>query len=88
MQHSNLGRRNRNKPTETFKFSKTASCCDAIVEGRISFVKFGEAFFCLRGKENRSRIRGFALSLRSSKFNSLLQNCVLTNSDALPYIHA
>jgi hypothetical protein len=88
MQDSNLGRRNRNKPTETFKFSKTASCCDAIVEGRISLAKFDGGFVCLRSKENRNRIRGFARSLRSSKFNSLMQNCVLTNSDALRCTYA
>jgi len=68
MQDSNLGRSNRNKPTETYKFFKTASCFGAIVEGRISFAKFDKGFFRLRGGKNLSRSRAFALSLRSSNF--------------------
>jgi len=77
MQHSNLRGSNRNKPSETYKFFKSASCCVAVVEWRISYAKFDRAFFCLRRRKNRDRIRGFARSLRSSKCKiRCRQNCV------------
>jgi hypothetical protein len=35
LQDSHLGRSNRNKPTETFKFFRTESCYGAAEESRI-----------------------------------------------------